>query len=179
MKRLCVFTVFKSHYHLCVLFSLQWTSLAEWRRRICSNGGFLCVLVRSLLPKLTPAFSPGTCLMEGTMTSTALAQVQVISWPFQSLYVAKSDHKKQCICGTCQWLSCTVLTVISTTQQTCCCLLAASRAVMLYSLVSRLFTKFICMWLCVVGSHQAVRQTGTVSPCWVMTLVLPNPRAAR
>lgn len=42
-----------------------------------------------------------------------------------------------------------------------------------------LFTEFICMWLCVVGSHQAVRQTGTVSPCWVMNLVLPNHQAAR
>lgn len=41
------------------------------------------------------------------------------------------------------------------------------------------FTEFIYMWLCAVGSHQAVTQTRTLSPCWVMTLVLPNHQAAR
>lgn len=62
---------------LFVFISLQRTSrLPGWRKRIYFSGGFLCALTPPPHPKLIPAHSPGTCLMEETTTSTTSAQVE-------------------------------------------------------------------------------------------------------
>ena len=59
-----------------VLLLLQRTSrFSGWRRRICSIGGFLCAPTPPPHPKLTPAPSPGTCLMEETTIFMTSAQV--------------------------------------------------------------------------------------------------------
>lgn len=156
-------------------FPLQRTSrLSGWRRRICSIGGFLCAPTPPPLPKLTRAPSPGTCLMEETTTSTTSAQVKgrevkANNW---NVNLTTVWYLSDVLC-------CAVLIPYKSTNLSRCLLSAFLGLPYCNCLSAGLFTGFICMWLCVVGSHQAVTQTGTVSPCWVMNLVLPNHQAAR